>query len=59
MQYSDLSSIILEDLHHKRSSEQDVTSMSLFFEIVAYVSSASLLLMVTKRNFLRKDLLPF
>ena len=34
---SNLSSIILEDLHQKQSSKQDMTSMSLFFEIVAYV----------------------
>ena len=34
---SNLSSIILEDLHQKQSSKQDVTLMSLFFKIVAYV----------------------
>ena len=44
---SNSSSIILEDLYHKRSSEQEMTSTSLFFEIITYVSSASLLLMLT------------
>lgn len=44
---SNSSSIILEDLYHKRSREQEMTSTSLFFEIITYVSSASLLLMLT------------
>ena len=52
---SNLSSIILEDLHQKQSSiKQDVTLMSLFFEIVAYVSRTSLLLYIAYQKELFK-----